>query len=58
MRNILKFLNLNRLRSINLVVCDVDGVLTDGGLLIGPNGEYFKKFNVKDGLGIKLLHEK
>ena len=51
----MKFLNLNRLRSINLVVCDVDGVLTDGGLLIGPNGEYFKKFNVKDGLGIKLL---
>lgn len=40
---------------IELVVFDVDGVLTDGSLLYGENGEQLKRFNVKDGVGIKLL---
>ncbi|MEM9348335.1 MAG: HAD-IIIA family hydrolase [Planctomycetota bacterium] len=40
--------------SIQLLVLDVDGVLTDGGLYIDDNGIPSKKFNVKDGLGIKL----
>lgn len=34
---------------------DVDGVLTDGGLFYGPDGEVLKRFDVKDGLGIRLL---
>lgn len=34
---------------------DVDGVLTDGSLFYSKNGEEFKVFNVKDGLGIKML---
>ena len=42
---------------ISLVLLDVDGVLTDGSLWIGPEGEIAKRFNVKDGLGIKLLQE-
>jgi 3-deoxy-D-manno-octulosonate 8-phosphate phosphatase (KDO 8-P phosphatase) len=41
--------------AIKLVIFDVDGVLTDGTLVYGPNGEEVKHFNVKDGVGIKLL---
>lgn len=40
---------------IKLLICDVDGVLTDGKIYIGNEGELFKAFNVKDGLGIKML---
>lgn len=39
---------------IKLIVLDVDGVLTDGRLLIGSNGEEYKSFNVKDGMGISI----
>ncbi len=42
-------------QSISLVIFDVDGVLTDGTLVYGPKGEEVKHFNVKDGVGIKLL---
>jgi 3-deoxy-D-manno-octulosonate 8-phosphate phosphatase (KDO 8-P phosphatase) len=38
---------------VRLLVSDVDGVLTDGGMYYGSNGEAFKKFNTKDGLGIR-----
>ena len=40
---------------IRLVIFDVDGVLTDGGLYFTDDGREMKKFNVKDGLGISLL---
>lgn len=40
---------------VSLVVLDVDGVLTDGRLWFGPDGEALKAFNVRDGHGIKLL---
>ena len=40
-------------RNIRLIVLDVDGVLTDGGLYYGSSGEDTKKFNVKDGMAIK-----
>lgn len=46
-----------KLKSIKLVVTDVDGVLTDGGISLDESGQVFRKFNVKDGLGIKLLQE-
>jgi len=46
---------LGKLQSLELVVFDVDGVLTDGGLLYGENGESLKRFNVKDGVALKLL---
>lgn len=42
----------NSLRKIKLLVLDVDGVLTDGTINIGNDGELFKRFNAKDGLGI------
>ena len=40
---------------IRLLVLDVDGVLTDGRITYGSGGEELKSFNIKDGLGIKLL---
>jgi 3-deoxy-D-manno-octulosonate 8-phosphate phosphatase (KDO 8-P phosphatase) len=44
-----------KLLKIKLVLFDVDGVLTDGSIFMNGEGEYFKSFNVKDGLGIELL---
>jgi len=41
-------------QSIKLLVLDVDGVLTDGGLYYGDDGIVMKRFHVQDGLGIKL----
>lgn len=41
-------------RNIKLIILDVDGVLTDGGLYYDNNGNITKRFNVQDGLGIKL----
>ena len=42
-----------RLRRIKLFLCDVDGVLTDGSIFIGGERE-FKRFNIRDGLGMVL----
>ncbi|HXA95572.1 MAG TPA: HAD hydrolase family protein [Candidatus Dormibacteraeota bacterium] len=41
-----------RASRIRLLVLDVDGVLTDGGLLYGPSGEETKRFHVHDGLAL------
>jgi len=46
---------LERLASIELMVFDVDGVMTDGRLYFGPDGEAMKVFHVHDGHGIKSL---
>jgi 3-deoxy-D-manno-octulosonate 8-phosphate phosphatase (KDO 8-P phosphatase) len=43
------------LRKIELLVLDVDGVLTDGRLYFGAKGEALKVFHARDGHGIKLL---
>ncbi len=48
---------LERAKKIKLMIFDVDGVLTDGGLRYGAEGELVKTFNVLDGHGIKLLQE-
>lgn len=42
---------------IELIVFDVDGVLTDGSLFIGDDGQEYKAFNSKDGHGIRMLHD-
>jgi 3-deoxy-D-manno-octulosonate 8-phosphate phosphatase (KDO 8-P phosphatase) len=44
-----------RAARVRLLLLDVDGVLTDGGILLHPDGEESKVFNVRDGLGIRLL---
>jgi 3-deoxy-D-manno-octulosonate 8-phosphate phosphatase (KDO 8-P phosphatase) len=46
-----------QLRGLRLLVLDVDGVLTDGGLWTTESGEVLKRFDVRDGLGIRLLHQ-
>ena len=43
-----------RMKRIRLIIMDVDGVLTDGGIYMGPDGEAMKRFDIKDGLGIAL----
>ena len=42
-------------RSINGIVLDVDGVLTDGKIIYGTDGREYKHFNVQDGSSLKLL---
>lgn len=44
-----------RLETIELLLLDVDGVLTAGEIIYGDSGEQFKIFNVKDGVGIRML---
>lgn len=47
----------NKLQNIKLLVMDIDGTLTDGSIYYGPSGELFKRFGVKDGMGITLLRK-
>ena len=44
-----------KLKKIKLVITDVDGVLTDGGMYYSEDGEFLKKFNTKDAMGMELL---
>ncbi len=43
-----------RLKRVQLLLCDVDGVLTDATVFIGPRDEV-KRFNILDGLGLRML---
>lgn len=45
----------NKLKEIKLLMLDVDGVMTDGGIIYDASGLETKRFNVKDGHGIKML---
>ena len=46
-----------RAARIQLIIFDIDGVLTDGRLLLGDDGQEYKAFNSRDGLGIALLRD-
>jgi len=46
---------LNQAKKIKLLVCDVDGVFSDGRIYLGNAGEELKAFHTKDGFGIKAL---
>ncbi len=46
---------LQRAKEIKLLICDVDGVFSDGRIYLGNNGEELKAFHTKDGFGIKAL---
>lgn len=48
---------LAKAAQIQLVIFDVDGVLTDGRLYLGNDGNEFKAFHIRDGHGIKMLLE-
>jgi YrbI family 3-deoxy-D-manno-octulosonate 8-phosphate phosphatase len=47
----------DRLKNIRLFATDVDGVLTDAGMYYAESGDEWKKFNTRDGMGIKLLQK-
>lgn len=42
-------------KKIKLLICDVDGVMTDGRLYFGDSGQEYKAFHSRDGLGIMML---
>lgn len=44
-----------RASAIKLLLTDVDGVLTDGGVFYGPEGEVMKQFNIRDGMAVERL---
>ena len=44
-----------RAQRIKLLICDIDGVFSDGRIYLGNDGEELKAFNTKDGFGIKAL---
>ncbi|OKP03412.1 3-deoxy-manno-octulosonate-8-phosphatase KdsC [Xenorhabdus eapokensis] len=46
---------IEKARQIRLLICDVDGVLSDGFIYMGNEGEELKAFNVRDGYGIRCL---
>lgn len=48
---------MQRAAQVRLMIFDVDGILTDGSLYFGSEGEVIKRFNVLDGQGIKLLQQ-
>ena len=48
---------LNKAKKIKLLVFVVDGVLTDGNLIVGDDGQEYKAFFSKDGLGMKMLQQ-
>ena len=45
------------MKKIKMVLTDVDGCLTDGSVYYGPNHEKMKKFNMQDGMGVKILKQ-
>lgn len=46
---------LTKAKHIKLLVCDVDGVFSDGRIYLGNDGEELKAFHTKDGFGVKAL---
>jgi len=48
---------IKKAAKIRLLICDVDGVLTDGSLFFGDDGQEYKAFNSRDGHGMKMLQE-
>jgi 3-deoxy-D-manno-octulosonate 8-phosphate phosphatase (KDO 8-P phosphatase) len=45
-----------RCRALKLILSDVDGVMTDGTVLLLPDGREAKSFNIRDGLGVVMAH--
>jgi 3-deoxy-D-manno-octulosonate 8-phosphate phosphatase (KDO 8-P phosphatase) len=52
-RKDLKLADRSQLKKIKLVILDVDGTMTDGGMYFTENGDQMKKYNTKDGMAIK-----
>ncbi len=53
--------SMNKIRkpkNIKILLTDVDGVLTDGGMYYNSKGDFMKKFHARDGMGVTLLRKK
>jgi 3-deoxy-D-manno-octulosonate 8-phosphate phosphatase (KDO 8-P phosphatase) len=48
---------LDKAAQVKLIIFDVDGVLTDGRLILGDDGQEYKAFHSRDGHGMKLLRQ-
>ena len=48
---------ITKMQQIKIVLTDVDGVLTDGGMYYSKDGDVMKKFHARDGMGISLLRK-
>lgn len=48
-------LNIQKIKPIKSLLLDVDGVLTDGCVQLREDGEWVRRFNVRDGVGIKMM---
>ena len=48
----------SKVKEISLIISDVDGVLTDGGMYYNSKGDFMKKFHARDGMGVTLLRKK
>lgn len=46
---------IEKLKRIKLLLLDVDGVMTDGGIIYNDHGEEIKKFSSRDGFGLRIL---
>ncbi len=55
MSNVLTGDLLEKIKSVAVLILDVDGVLTDGGIIIDDDGRETKRFDVRDGHGLKML---
>ena len=49
---------LESFKQIKAFIFDLDGVLTDGGLYVFPDGKYIRKMNIKDGIALQLAVKK
>ena len=49
---------ITKCKKINILLTDVDGVLTDGGMYYSSKGDVMKKFHARDGMGVTLLRKK
>ena len=45
---------IDALKKIRALITDIDGVMTDGGIILGTDGQEFKRFDAKDGMGINM----
>ncbi|MDH3451000.1 MAG: 3-deoxy-D-manno-octulosonate 8-phosphate phosphatase, partial [Gammaproteobacteria bacterium] len=48
---------VRRAAQVRLAVFDVDGVLTDGRLILGDDGQEYKAFHSRDGHGLRMLQD-
>ena len=47
--------NISKCKKIKIILTDVDGVLTDGGMYYSDKGDILKKFHARDGMGVNIL---